>query len=165
MTLQEIQVIMQSIGSLGIAGGLAYTAFQFSRARKATHVTNFTKMVELQMHLREMRVRDPMLAEVFRDDVQNLTTDREVREYFFCLMQLSVYEIVWYAHRQGQLPKEYFESWARRMRVIASEPAFRRMIASPSMKIMHDDFQRYVQELVRTTPVRATPGSQDDVAI
>jgi hypothetical protein len=155
MTIQEIQVTAQIISTFAIAGGLVYTAFQFSRARKATHVANFTRMVELQMHLREMRVKDPMLAEVFRDDVADLTTDREVREYFFCLMQLSVYEIVWYAHRQGQLPEEYFESWARRMRVIAAEPAFRRMMSSPSMKIMHDDFQRYVQELVRTTPERS----------
>lgn len=154
MTLQEVQITAQIISSLAIAAGLGFSAYQFSRARKATHVANFTRMVELQMHLREMRVKDPMLAEVFRDDVADLNSDREVREYFFCLMQLSVYEIVWYSHKQGQLPEEYFESWARRMRVIAAEPTFRRMMNSPSMKIMHDEFQRYVQELVRTTPAR-----------
>jgi hypothetical protein len=105
----------------------------------------------MQMHLREMRVKDPSLAEVFRDDIREMTTDREVREYFFCLMQLSVYEIVWYSHREGLLPDDYFESWARRMRVIAAEPAFRKMIESPSMKIMHDDFQKYVMDLVHNT--------------
>jgi hypothetical protein len=37
------------------------------------------------------------------------------------------------------------------MRVIAAEPAFRKMIESPSMKIMHDDFQKYVMNLVHNT--------------
>jgi hypothetical protein len=107
----------------------------------------------MQMHLRELRVKDPDLAHVFRDDVRDLTSDREVREYFFSLMQLSVYEIVWFANKQKMLPEGYFESWAKRMRVIAAEPAFRKMINSPSMKIMHDEFQQYVTEVVRSTEV------------
>jgi hypothetical protein len=151
MTLQELQIVLQSVTSLAIAGGLVFTAYQFRHLRKSQHAANFTKLVEMQMHLREMRVKDPSLAEVFRDDIREMTTDREVREYFFCLMQLSVYEIVWYSHREGLLPDDYFESWARRMRVIAAEPAFRKMIESPSMKIMHDDFQKYVMNLVRNT--------------
>lgn len=152
MALQELQVLLQSISSFAIAGGLIFTAIQFRNYRKAQHVANFTKLVELQMHLREMRVKDPVLASVFRDDMQDLTNDREVREYFFSLMQLSVYEIVWFSHRQGLLPEDYYHSWEQRMRVIAAEPSFRKMLHSPSMKIMHDDFQRYVMEVVRTTP-------------
>jgi len=109
------------------------------------------------MHLRELRVKDPDLAQVFRDDVRELSTDREVREYFFSLMQLSVYEIVWFSHKQGMLPEGYFESWAKRMEVIASEPVFRKMINSSSMKIMHDDFQQYVMELVRHTNAQPKP--------
>ena len=154
MSLQELQVLLQSVSSLAIAAGLVYTAFQFRHARKAQHAANFTKLVEMQMHLREMRVKDPDLAQVFRDDLTGLSSDKEIRAYFFCLMQLSVYEIVWFSHKQGLIPDDYYHSWAERMKVIAAEPAFRKMLKSPSMKIMHDDFQKYVTRLVETTPER-----------
>lgn len=159
MTLQEVQVLFQSISALAIAGGFVFTAYQFRHLRKSQQVANFTKLVELQMHLRELRVKDPDLAHVFRDDVRELSTDREVREYFFSLMQLSVYEIVWFSHKQGMLPEGYFASWAKRMKVIATEPAFRKMINSSSMKIMHDDFQQYVMELVRHTNAQGKAGA------
>jgi hypothetical protein len=156
MTLLELQVIFQSISSLAIAGGLVFTAIQFKNYRKAVHVTNYTKLVEMQMHLREMRVTDPALASVYRHDVQGLQNEREIREYFFNLMQLSVYEIVWFMYRQEQVPADYFQSWAKRMREIAAEPTFRAMMANPSMKILHDDFQAYIMDLIRQTPPRGT---------
>ncbi|MCW5764587.1 MAG: hypothetical protein KIT68_01260 [Phycisphaeraceae bacterium] len=155
MTLQELQVTLQAVSSFAIAGGLLYSAVQFRNYRRAQHVANFTKLVELQMHLREMRVKEPILAQVYRHDVEGAASEREVREYFFNLMQVSVFEIVWYAHRHGQVPDDYFSSWASRMREIAAEPSFRRMMNSPSMKIMHDDFQVYMQDMVRNTPARA----------
>lgn len=161
MNLPEVQVTFQAISSLAIAGGLLYSAFQFRQYRRAQHFANFTKLVEAQMHLREMRVTDPALAEVYRDDVTHAESDpplspadreRAIREYFFNLMQLSVFEIVWYGHHHGQIPADYFKSWESRMRQIVVERSFRQMWASPSMKIMHDQFQRYMMELVRTTP-------------
>jgi hypothetical protein len=121
---------------------------QFRAQRKARQVENFTKLVEMQMHLREMRVNDPSLAHVYRHDIQGLENEHDIRGYFFNLMQLSVYEIVWFSHRQGQIPEDYYRSWERRMREIAEEESFRRMVRSPAMKIMHDDFQAYVQRLV-----------------
>jgi len=144
MDLPELQVLLQSISSFAIAGGLVYAAVQFRQARKAAHVANFTRLVELQMHLREMRVTHPVLAEVYKQDVEGLEDERAVREYFFNLMQLSVYEIVWFSHRLGQIPPDYYRSWEKRVRDIAGEASFRRMIGSRSMKIMHDDFQRYI---------------------
>jgi hypothetical protein len=155
MPITDVVPWLQALSSIAIACGLVFTAYQFRQHQRAARVANFTKMVELQMHLREMRVREPQLADVYRDDVRGLASDRDVREYFFNLMQLSVYEIVWYSHKQGVLPKDYFESWAARMRVIAAEPSFRKMMLSGSMKIMHDDFQEYVRRLVETTPARA----------
>lgn len=157
MNLPEVQVTFQAISSLAIAGGLLYSAFQFRQYRRAQHFANFTKLVEAQMHLREMRVTDPKLADVYRDDVAIADTapaadrDKAIREYFFNLMQLSVFEIVWYGHHHGQIPADYFKSWESRMRQIVVERSFREMWASPSMKIMHDQFQRYMMELVRTT--------------
>lgn len=158
MTLPEVQLILQSISSFAIAGGLVFTAFQFRHVRKAQHVANFSKLVELQMQLRRMRVDDPSIAKVFRHDMQGLESADDVREYFFNLMQLSVYEIVWFSHQQGQIPADYYRSWERRMHEIASEPSFRKMMASPAMKIMHDDFQRYIRDLVRAVPSSAAAG-------
>lgn len=159
VTVQDILPIMQCIASLAIAGGFIFSAYQFRTARRAQSVANFSKLVELQMQLRRMRVDDPSLAAVYRHDVQGLHTPEDVREYFFNLMQLSVYEIVWYTHRQGQIPDDYYRSWERRVREIAAEPSFRRMITSASMKIMHDEFQTYILRLVRETPSAAPAGA------
>jgi hypothetical protein len=149
-----LQLMFQALSSLAIAGGLIYSAFQFRNYKKAQHVANFTRLVEIQLHLREMRVDDPTLARVYKHDVEHATTDAEIREYFFNLMQLSVFEIVWFAHQQGQIPDDYFNSWNVRMREIAAEPSFRRMMESTSMKIMHDRFQTYIKQMVAETPAR-----------
>jgi hypothetical protein len=154
MTLQELQVTFQALSSLAIAGGFIFTAMQFRSYRKAQHVANFAKLVEMQMHLREMRVHDPKLAEVYRHDIESTHSEKEVREYFFNLMQLSVFEIVWFAHRHGQLPDDYFRSWEERMLDIASEASFQRMMAAPSMKIMHDEFQGYMLGVLRRAQQR-----------
>lgn len=154
MTLQEVQVLVQSISSFAIAGGLIFTALQFRTYRRAQHFSNFSKLVELQMHLREMRVNDPTLAQVYRHDTDSANTPREVREYFFNLMQLGVFEIVWFGYRHGQIPEDYFKAWDSRMRAIAAEKSFRTMMASPSMKIMHDDFQKYIISVIAQTPER-----------
>jgi len=157
MTILEIQVALQALTTFAIAGGFLYSAVQFRHHRAAQRVMNFTKLVEMQMHLREMRVSDPSLAEVYRHDVEHAKNQREVREYFFNLMQLSVFEIVWFGHRHGQVPTDYFISWRERMRDIASEPSFRIMFNSPSMKIMHDEFQAYMTAMVKSTPERSIP--------
>lgn len=158
MTLQELQVLLQSISSFAIAGGLIYAAIQFQHVRKAAHVANFTRLVELQMHLREMRVQDPALAQVYSHDVRDLKDDREIREYFFNLMQLSVYEIVWFGHRMGQLPADYYRSWEKRVREIVAEPSFRKMLGGRSMKILHDDFQRYMERMMEEVPPQGSSG-------
>jgi hypothetical protein len=155
MTLLHLQVFGQLVAASAIAGGLIYAAIQFRQARKAAHVANFIKLVELQMHLREMRVNDPALAEVYRHDVQGMENDREVREYFFNLMQLSVYEIVWFSYRMEQIPEDYYRSWEKRIAEIVAEPSFRRMMGSGTMKILHDDFQKFIENLVAVTPERA----------
>lgn len=148
-TLQMLQVTLQALSAFAIAGGLLYTAVQFRAARRAQAVANFAKLVEMQFELRKMRVENPSLAAVSAIDVELLKTDREVQEYFLQLMQLSLFEIAWYAHKHGQLPDDYFRSWSKRIRQLAEEESFKRMLATPSMKIMHDDFDAYVRQLLK----------------
>jgi hypothetical protein len=157
--IQLLQITLQALSSFAIAGGLLYTAIQFRNARKAQVVANFSKLVELQYHLRHLRVQDPSLASVHGQDVANLKTEREIQEYFLNLMQLSLFEIAWFAHRQGQLPDDYFDSWVKRMRQVAREPSFQKTIANPSVKIMHDDFEAFIKQLVETarTPASGVP--------
>jgi hypothetical protein len=147
-TLQVIQIILQALSSFAIAGGLLFTAVQFRQARKAQLVANFSKLVELQYQLRQIRVQTPALASVHKHDVENLHSEREIQEYFLNLMQLSLFEIAWYAHKHGQLPPDYFQSWAKRMWQVGQEESFRSMIHNPSMKIMHDEFDSYVRKLL-----------------
>src|SRR5213075_74381 len=61
-TLQIVQIILQALSSFAIAGGLIFTAVQFRQARKAQLVANFSKLVELQYELRQIRVQHPSLA-------------------------------------------------------------------------------------------------------
>lgn len=151
--LQLLQITLQALSSFAIAAGLLFTAIQMRQARKAQLVANFSKLVELQYGLREIRVRNPELASVHQHDVVNLNSPREIQEYFLNLMQLSLFEIAWYAHHHRQLPNDYFNSWAKRMWEVGQEDSFRRMIENPSMKIMHDDFESYVRQLLaRPTP-------------
>jgi hypothetical protein len=145
-TLQIVQVVLQALSSFAIAAGLIYTAVQFGNARKAQLVTNFSKLVELQYQLRRLRVDNPSLAS--EEDTRHLHTDREVQVYYVNLMQLSLFEIAWYAHKHRQIPEDYFHSWKTRIWDVAQEPAFRAMLNNPSMKIMHDDFASFVRGLV-----------------
>jgi hypothetical protein len=146
--LPIIQVTLQALSAFAIAGGLLYTAFQFREARKAQAVANFAKLVELQYQLRKVRVDNPSLAAVHSHDVEHLHSDREVQEYFLNLMQVSLFELAWYAHKQGQLPEDYFSSWEKRMRQLSDEESFRAMLENPAMKIMHDDFDVYLRGLL-----------------
>ncbi|MDX2146307.1 MAG: DUF6082 family protein [Planctomycetota bacterium] len=156
LTLPQLQVILQSISSLAIAGGFFYAAVQFRQARQAAHVTNFIRLVELQNQLRRMRVDNPALARVHPRDIEHLSTDQEIREYFLNLMQLGVFEIAWFSYKHGQIPKDYFLSWERRMSALQEEESFQQMIDNPSMKIMHDEFQRYVMSKM---PPRQSSGA------
>ena len=147
-TLQIVQITLQALTSFAIAGGLIFTAIQFRQARKAQLVANFSKLVELQSQLRYLRVEQPSLASVSPGDVENLKSDREIQEYFLNLIQLSIFEIAWYAHKHGQLPNDYFQSWTTRMWEVAQEDSFRSMINNPAMKIMHDEFDQYIHRLI-----------------
>lgn len=147
MDIIHVQVAFQALSSIAIAGGALFAGYQFLQWRKTQYLANFHKLVELQMHLREMRVHDPTLARVYMHDVEHLGNDDEIRLYFFNLMQISVFEIVWFAFRQGQIPEDYYRSWLNRVKAIATEDSFQKMMANPSMKIMHDDFQRFVTQL------------------
>ena len=151
-TLQIVQITLQALTSFAIAGGLIFTAIEFRNARKAQLVANFSKLVELQSQLRYLRVEQPSLASVSPGDVEHLNSDREIQEYFLSLIQLSIFEIAWYAHQHGQLPDDYFNSWTTRMREVAQEKSFRSMLENPAMKIMHDDFDRYMRRLLEAGP-------------
>lgn len=149
MDSTTVQIALQSASSIIIGCGLIFTGLQFRHWRRVAHVANFTKLVELQMHLREMRVNEPGLANVYKHDVEGRESDEQVKEYFFNLMQLSVFEIVWFSYKEGLIPEVYFKSWERRMIQIAHEVSFVEMFKSKSMKILHDDFERYMADLVR----------------
>jgi hypothetical protein len=147
--LELLRIVLQAVSSFAIAGGLLFTAVQFRHSRKSQLVANFSKLVELQYQLRQMRVTNPELASVHKRDVEHLGSEREIQEYFLNLMQLSLFEIAWFAHRHGELPDDYFHSWAKRMWQVGQEPSFRRMLQNPAMKIMHDDFERYMRQLMQ----------------
>ncbi len=162
----QLQLLLQALSSSAIAAGLIYTAVQFRKQRNAQHVANFTKLVEMQMHLREMRVKEPALAEVypndlvFADGLPLPERERAIRMYFFNLMQLSVFEVVWFGWKKGQIPDDYFRSWERRMQDVVSERSFRTMWNSPSMKFMHDAFYDYMKQTMDAVPERPHPGDQ-----
>jgi len=152
--LEVVRIALQALSAFAIAGGLLYTAFQFREARKAQGVANFAKLVEMQYQLRKIRVEQPSLASVHAHDIEHLKSERDIQAYFLNLMQLSLFEIAWYAHRQGQLPADYFRSWEKRMLQLGREETLRQMLESPAMKIMHDDFDAYLRRLLPASMTR-----------
>lgn len=151
MDLAHIQLTFQAISSLAIAAGLVFTGFQFRAYRKAQYVANFSKLVELQMQLRRIRVDRPDLAKVHSHDVEGLETERDIQYYFLNLMQASVFEIVWFSHKNGQLPDDYFKSWVNRIKRINKEETFKLAMRKGSTKIFHDEFERYMGDLLSST--------------
>lgn len=149
MTLQTVQVVLQSVSSFAIAASMIFGAIQLRKWQRAMYVANFSRMVEMQNQLRRIRVDTPELASVHKHDVDGLTSPRAVQDYFLNLMQLSLFEIAWFSHRQGQLPDDYYSSWVSKMGSIFAEDSFQKMFAKPGMKILHDEFQAYVRELMR----------------
>ena len=150
--IEWLRLALQAVSAFAIAGGLVFAAIQFRQARKSQMVANFSKLVELQYQLRQIRVDHPELASVHQHDVEHLHSEREIQEYFLNLMQLSLFEIAWFAHRHGELPDDYFASWAKRIQQIMQEASFRRMLQNPAMKIMHDEFDSYVRQLLKAVP-------------
>ncbi len=147
--LELLRTSLQFVSSMALVGSVIYAAVQLRSWHRSQQVANFSKLVELQMQLRRMRVERPELAEVHQHDVDDLETPRDVQHFFLNLMQLSVFEIAWFSHQMGQLNNDYFESWERRMRVIKCEKSFQKMWAKPSMKILHDDFESYMRSIMQ----------------
>lgn len=148
MTLQAVQVLLQSVSSFAIAASMIFGAIQLRKWQRAMYVANFSKMVELQNQLRRIRVDSPELAGVHKHDVEGLASPRAVQDYFLNLMQLSLFEIAWFSHRQGQLPDDYYNSWVNKMGAIFGEESFQRMFSKPGMRILHDEFVAYVHTLM-----------------
>jgi hypothetical protein len=146
MKIITLQVMFQAISTIALTVGMAYTALQLRAWRATQYVANFTKLVELQLQLRKMVVDDPSLAPVGLA----LPTDNpeETRGFFYNLMQLSLFEIAWFSRQEGQLPDDYFASWADQISEISTRPAFQAMWHSDRAKILHDGFRQYMEHLM-----------------
>jgi len=112
MSDSTFHLFVQTVSLLGVAGGLIYTGMQLRNWRNAQYVTNFTKLVELQMQLRKMVVDDPTLASVALGPGIEIPSD-DIRGDFYNLMQVSLFEIAWFSHRHGQLTEDYFKNLDR----------------------------------------------------
>jgi len=155
-----LQVVLQAVSTLAVAGGLVYAALQLRGWRTAQYVAKFTTLVELQLQLRKMVVEEPTLATLGIGVPPEIVPD-EIRSYFYNLMQVSVFEIAWFSHQHGQLPHDYFASCVASMAVVAQRPAFRTMWQSDRTKILHAGFRQSMNTLLEDASVCAPvqPGS------
>ena len=147
MNEATLQVLLQIVSTLAVAGSMVYAALQFRGWRAAQHVANFTKIVELQLELRKMRVDDPSLARV-DPTAAPAGSPEDIRAFYYNLMQLSLFEIAWFSHQHGQLEHGYFESWIAMISEMAKRPSFRSMWDSNTTKIMDARFRQFVDDLV-----------------
>lgn len=132
--------------------GLVYAALQFRGWRTAQYVSNFTKLVELQLTLRKMVVDDPSLGLVTLSLPPGSSKD-EMRSYFYNLMQLSLFEIAWFAHKNGQLTADYFASWVVNMSSLSKRASFRTMWKNDNTKILHNGFRDYMKKLMSSPEI------------
>jgi hypothetical protein len=147
MNVPWLQIITQAIPLLAAAGGLVYAGMQLRGWQTSQYVMNFTKLVELQLELRKMIVNDPALAPK-PDTDPSLSPAEKMRTYYYALMQLSVFEIAWFTHKEGQLTDDYFASWEANMSSMVKYPAFHAMWQTDRTKILHDGFRQYVDVLI-----------------
>jgi hypothetical protein len=147
-----VQLMVQAVSALAVAGGLIYAALQFRWWRTAQYVTNFTELVTLQLELRKMVVDDPTLASPGLG-VPAGTRPEDIRSEFYNLMQLSLFEIAWFSHLKGQLTDDYFNSWVTNMAEVAQRSSFRAMWSSNRTKIMHDGFRQYMKTFMEDEAV------------
>ena len=150
MSDSTFHLFVQAVSLLGVAGGLLYTGVQLRNWRNAQYVTNFTKLVELQMQLRKMVVDDPTLASATLGIGAEISPD-VIRGDFYNLMQVSLFEIAWFSHRHGQLTEDYFKTWAGYMTTVAQRPAFRDMWQMDRTKILHERFREYMDTVLTST--------------
>jgi hypothetical protein len=155
MKSMTLQVIFQAVSTFAVTVGLAYTALQLRAWRATQYVANFTKLVELQLQLRKMVVDDPSLAPVGL--ALPTGNPEETRGFFYNLMQLSLFEIAWFSREEGQLPDDYFASWADQISEISTRPAFQAMWHSDRAKILHEGFREYMERLMSQERVNAGP--------
>jgi hypothetical protein len=150
MSDSTFPLFVQTVSLLGVAGELVYTGVQLHNWRNAQYVTNFTKLVKLQMQLRKMVVEDPTLATASLGPGIEVSAD-DIRGDFYNLMQVSLFEIAWFSHRHGQLTEDYFRTWAGYMVTVAQRPAFRDMWKMDRTKILHDRFREYMESVLAAT--------------
>ena len=143
-----VQVLIQAISTLGVAGGLVYAGLQLRGWRESQYVANFSKLVELQMQLRKMIVDDPTLA-VGGLGLPSKTSPDEIRADYYNMMQLSVFEIAWFTHLHGQLTDDYFSSWVASMADVVQRPSFKTMWRHDRLKIMHSHFRDYMNTMMK----------------
>ena len=148
MSDSAFHLFVQTVSLLGVAGGLVYTGVQLHNWRNAQYVTNFTKLVELQMQLRKMVVDDPTLAAASLGPGIEISSE-EIRGDFYNLMQVSLFEIAWFSHRHGQLTEDYFKTWTVYVKTVAERPAFREMWKIDRTKILHERFRDYMDTVLR----------------
>ena len=146
MDKATIHTIVQAVSIFSMTGGLFYAAVQFRGWRAAQQVANVTKLIELQLELRKMMVDDPTLAPISISNKVDCSKE-ETRAYYYNLMQLSLFEMAWYSHGQGQLSDDYFKSWEANMAHVMKRPAFRAMWTDDQLKIIHPQFLTYVDAL------------------
>ena len=146
MSSMTLPMILQVVSALALTGTLVYGALQLRAWRATQYVANFTKLVELQLELRKMVVDDPTLAPA---GLALSTRDPQAtRGFFYNLMQLSLFEIAWFSREEGQLPEDYFASWADQISEISTRPAFQAMWRSDQTKILHDGFRQYMERMI-----------------
>ena len=147
MSDSRFHLFVQTVSLLGVAVGLIYTGVQLRNWRNAQYVTNFTKLVELQMQLRKMVVDDPSLAAAALGPGIDVPAD-DIRGDYYNLMQVSLFEIAWFNHRHGQLTEDYFKTWSAYMMTVAQRPAFRAMWKIDRTKILHNRFRDYMDAVI-----------------
>jgi len=142
------QFLVQIVSTLGVAGGVVYAGKQLRGWRDSQYIANFTKLVQLQLEHRKRLVDDPALA------LQGIglpagTPPEDIREDYYNLMQLRLFEIAWFTHLHGQLTDDYFNSWVAGMAEVIERPAFKAMWQKERLKIQHSEFRDYMNEMMK----------------
>lgn len=130
--------------------------YQLGRLRKTFLSSNYGQFIALLKDLRMERVRHPDLARVYSEETEGMD-DAEIRNHFFNLIVLSIFEKVYYDKNLGLVDNDTWKFWLESMKNLCNERSFKNMILRQSYKIANPELVKILREYVLEAE------SQDDV--
>jgi hypothetical protein len=147
MSLEDLGNVGEFVAAIAVVVSLLYLAVQIRQNTRAVRSSVFS---ELQSEIRQNSfalASNEDLARIWRqanEDFESLTADERIRFFSHAMSQFSMYENVYFQHRNSMIEDEISEGWCSGMRFFLSRPAFKAYWANMSL-VYSRSFQSFIE--------------------